>query len=162
MKLYEISSTYRDIIQQIESGEIPDDQAVDLIDQMEGEWQTKAESVGGYILNLRAEVYAIEAAIKRMRERVERTEKRADRLAEYLQWQMQVVGKMELKTPEWRFKRVLNPPRVIVPDESKVPHNYWNERSIKTLDKRLIKQVLDDGFELDWAHLEQSEKLRIG
>lgn len=161
MKLYEISETYRDIIQLIESGEIPDDQAVDLIEQMEGEWIQKAESVGSYILNLRAEIFAINNAIKRMRERMERTEKRADRLAEYLQWQMQQVGKREIKTAEWTAKLRKSPPSVVIVNESEIPADYWREKLIRSVDKRLALDAMKDGFDVPGIRIEQNEKLRI-
>lgn len=162
MKLYEISADYLEIINAIESGEIPDDQAVDLIEQMEGEWQTKAEAVGSYLLNLRAEINAIYAAAKRMVDRAERTEKRADRLAEYLQWQMQRVGKREIKTPEWTAKLRKSPPSVAIVDEWEIPAGYWREKTTRSVDKALIREAMKDGHDVPGVKIEQSEKLRIG
>ena len=70
MKLYEINQKYLEILDAIENGEIPVDCIKDTLDSVEGDFETKIDSIVSYVKNLKAEREAIKNEIKTLQARV--------------------------------------------------------------------------------------------
>lgn len=81
------------------------------------------------------------------------------RMKENLQYAMNETGKRKFKTDYYSFSIQKNPPRLVVDDEEAIADDYFViERS---LDKSLLKQALNKGYEVNGAHLERGESVRI-
>lgn len=81
------------------------------------------------------------------------------RMKENLQYAMNETGKRKFKTDYYSFSIQKNPPRLVVDDEEAIADDYFvMERS---LDKSLLKQALNTGHEVNGAHLERRESVRI-
>lgn len=92
MSLYEVTTTYRRLIEAIENEEIPAEAIADTLEAVNGEWGERADAVLSSIKNYRAECEAIRAEEKALAERRKRKERVVERLTEYLSNNMLAVG----------------------------------------------------------------------
>lgn len=159
--LYAVTSRYQAALDELlDDDELPLEAITDTLEALEGEWEDKAKSVAGAILNLRASAQARRAAAARILETARTEETRAERLTDYLAKAMQALNRTRLDTPEWtaRFKRC--PPRVVVDDEAAVPEEFITREVTLKIDKRALREALKEANYL-FAHLEQDTKLMI-
>ena len=101
----------------------------------------------------------INEEIERLKARKDVISNNADRVKKYLEKAMIDTGKRKFKTALFGFNIQKNPASVVIDQEDKIPEEYWIKQDPK-LDKALLKKWLKDNPE-DFAHLEQSEGLRI-
>ena len=74
---------------------------------------------------------------------------------------MIATGKTKFKTELFNFGIQKNPPKLVLDKEVEdIPMDYYIFQD-PIADKEKIKQELKEGKELDFAHLEQGESLRI-
>lgn len=101
----------------------------------------------------------INEEIERLKVRKDVISNNADRVKKYLEKAMIDTGKRKFKTALFGFNIQKNPASVVVDQEDKIPEEYWIKQDPK-LDKASLKKWLKDN-PADFAHLEQSEGLRI-
>lgn len=99
MTLYELTSAYRNLVEAIEAGEIPEEAINDTLEAVGGEFELKCDNVACAIKNLLAEAEMIKAEEEKLAERRKRKLASADRLSEYLSASMQRAERMKLETP---------------------------------------------------------------
>ena len=83
----------------------------------------------------------------------------AKRLKARIYQAMLVTGKRKFKTTLFSFNIQKNTPSLVIDQEDRIPKEYWVEQAPR-LDKPALKKWLKDN-PADFAHLEQSEGLRI-
>ena len=86
--LHEISDAFRSIDEMVNNGDISEDDIVDQIEAMEGEFKQKAIQVSTIRHNLNPVVDGIDAEIKRLTARKKAVKNRQDSLSGYLQVNM--------------------------------------------------------------------------
>src|ERR1700677_1355154 len=97
MKLYEITSQYQAIFDEVtEDGEITETD-FEKLDGLKEDFVAKAINVAGYIKNLEAESDAIARAIQDMKVRQNSLENKAQSLRDYLQFNLQELNINEIK-----------------------------------------------------------------
>lgn len=162
MKLYEITADIRLLLEQHEVGEINDEQIADMLEQVGAAWDEKAHAVAAYILELEAQAAAMQDVIDGIQDRMERVEKRADSMRDYLKAQMKAVCKTKIECTEFTIGVRKNPPCVVLTDA--VPANFMTTPKPPEPRPNLtaIKAMLQEMSEpCDFAHLEQGERLEI-
>lgn len=132
----------------------------DTMEGLEGEIEDKADGYAMVMKDLDGQVAAIKKEEERLAARRRTIENRVEYMKSKLQEMMTVTGKTKFKTPLFSFGIQKNPASVVIDDESKVPAGYWIPQQPK-LDKASLKDWLKEGNECEWAHLAQSESLRI-
>ena len=162
MKLYEISTQYQDIFNNVdESGEISEEQ-LDLIGELSDDFRDKAIAIASFIKNLEAEKEAIDNAIKGMSDRKSRLSGKISSMGDYLHNNMQLVGLTEITgSPYFKIRIKACPVSVEVMDESLLPSEYLRERVSVSVDKIKIKDDINAGFEIPGASLVRKLKLEI-
>ena len=163
--LYEINQTYKDFLDQIASGEIPEEAIADTLEALDGEFDSKADDVACYIKSLLSDVQAIKAEQDNLSERAQIIKHKADRLTDYL---YQARGKDKLETPRNVLKIRKNPPSVQIDDEAAFIE--WAKTQKDTdmltvkdpiINKTSVKNALKAGAEVPHAQLVAGEKLSI-
>lgn len=105
---------------------------------------------------------AVEEAAKKMKQRANLLNKKADRIRDYLMQQMLLLGERSIDVPEFSMKIKKNPPSVIIDNEDLIPDKYWYEiPATWAIDKAMIKKDIDMGDEVPGAHLHQGDRLEI-
>jgi hypothetical protein len=83
----------------------------------------------------------------------------------YLLTNMQVAGITKIEANNGSFKASIqnNPPSVVIDDESLIPADYMRvpDAPPPAPDKTLIKQAINDGYEVPGAHLQTTQRLVI-
>ena len=84
MKLYELAQDYKDFLQAVEDGLIPEDCIADSLESITCLIEDKADNIACMIKNLNAEALAIKTEEQALAERRKAKEKQVERLKEYL------------------------------------------------------------------------------
>lgn len=159
MTLYELTSEYLELLSMLEDPDIDEQTINDTLEAIGGELEDKADGYARVMRQMDADATAIKKEEERLYARRKSLENRSAWLKQRLQSVMEVTGKKKFKTELFSFGIQKNPASVVVDDESKVPAGYWIPQQPK-LDKTSLKEWLKD-YECEWAHLAQSESLRI-
>lgn len=167
MKLYEIADTYRAFMAAVDAGEIPEDAITDTLDGIAGEFEQKADNIACLIKELRLEAQAIKEEADNLYTRQRQKAAAADRLAKYLQQNMQATNKGKIETARNKITIKKCPASCRITDEGTLLG--WLEmhkmhdciRRETTIRKRELLMRLKDGEEIPGAELEIGERIEI-
>jgi hypothetical protein len=162
MKLYEITNEVQSIFNNIsEDGELLQEH-LDNLDALQQEFEYKAVSVAAYIKNIEAEETMIAEAIKEMASRKSKLTNKIQSPSDYLQFNLQKLSINEIKTsPYFKIRLKTCPPSVDVFDENLIPAEFWREKTTTSVDKIMLKEVLNEGVDVPGATIQRKIKLEI-
>ena len=163
MNLYEIDKAYLDVI---ESGFSFDDETGELLfdesmmDQLEGEFNTKIDNICAYIKNQEALKSGISDEIKSLNDRKKSVDNKIDYLKKLITDSMARRDVKKLETPRNRisFRKSVS---VNVLDESQIDGSYFVEKVERKLDKKTLLADLKNGVEVDGAELLEKQNIQI-
>lgn len=158
--LYDLTGAWLDLYDMADDPDVDAEVWFDTIEGLEGEIEDKADGYAKVITQLTADSLAIKDEEDRLYNRRKTIENRIRNMKDRLQQMMELTGKTKFKTPLFSFNIQNNPASVVIDDESKVPKRFWIQQEPK-LDKQAIKELLKDGITCDYAHLMQTQGLRI-
>lgn len=158
--MYELTGEFRELLALAGDPEIDPEAIADTLEAIQGEIEQKAENTAVIINELTAEAAKIKAEEIRLTERRKALENHAARLKDGLYNAMKTVGREKFKTTLFSFNIQNNPVKLVIDDESKVPGEYLIEQAPK-VDNAALKEFLKNGNTCSYAHLEQTESLRI-
>lgn len=158
--LYELTADYQALLVMAEDPETDPQAIKDTLEGLEGEIEDKADAYARVIAELKGKMQMIDAEIARLQKMSDSIENNIDTIKKNLQKCMTVTGKTKFKTSLFSFWIQKNQAALKIDDESKIPLEYWIPQPAK-VDNEAIKKLIKDGNELDYAHLEQSESIRI-
>ena len=142
-----------------ETGEIDETQLAIYLEQLQLDRKTKIDNIAVYVKNLEAEAVAIRAEEKRLKERREAKERKAERLKNYIKTSMLLQG--ETKFESARVSMALRNSKAVVVDESKLESVYFINKIVQSVDKKAIKAALEAGILVEGAMLEERKNLQI-
>lgn len=155
--LYELTGQFRELLELIEQGEIDADLLADTLEGLEGEIEIKADGYAKVIRELEGQASMLKGEIDRLSDRKSSIENNIKAMKESLEMAMRSTGKVKFKTDLFSFNIQKNPARLVITGD--VPSDYLIPQEPK-VDNKTIKDLLKEK-ELPFAHLEQSESLRI-
>ena len=112
---------------------------------------------------LKMTLKGIEAEQKRLDNlHMERTQ-RIERLEKMVQWVLEQVGQTEWHNDLHTVRLKRNPPKVVIESEAMVPRAFIKETyEVKeTIDKRAIKDALENGIPVEGCKLTQDWRLEV-
>lgn len=140
-----------------ETGEFFPDRVWALLEQYEGERNTKLENVALYVKSLTAEADAIKAEEKALADRRKAKEKRVESLKQYLTNALELQGKFETPRVSLSFRK-----SVSVEVDTKVLGKEWMTEKIEySPDKAALRLALKAGTEIAGAQLIEKQNLQI-
>lgn len=160
MTLYELTEDYMNLLELAEDPDIDEQAFTDTLEGIDGALEDKAEGYAKVIRTLEGDAAACDAESKRLRTKKQTIENNIKRMKSALQMAMEATGKRKFKTPLFSFGIQKNPESVVIDHAGKVPASYWIPQPPE-LDKKAIKAYLKENEGVEWAHLEQTESLRI-
>ena len=160
MTLYELTDDYLRLLEFAEDPECDPDVLKDTLEGIEGSIEVKADGYAKVIKELTARKEALDAEVARLQNRSRTIDNNIKRIKENLTFCMVAIDKRKIKTDLFSFSVQKNQASVKfdIPEEE-VPDEYM--RIKKEPDKTSIKKAIESGEEITWAHLEQSEGVRI-
>jgi len=157
--LYELTGQYRELLELAESEELDKQLIADTLEGLDGEIEIKADGYAKVIRELEGKTAVLKDEIDRLSKRKSVIENNIKSMKEALQNAMFITGKTKFKTDLFNFNIQKNPPRLVIDKPEEVPEEYLIPQEPK-IDTSAIKEALKQQ-ELPFAHLEQSESLRI-
>ena len=158
--LYAIADRYREILS-IDMDD-PDAKAAlkAALDEVQEQFDLKAESIIRYIRNLEAQGDAIRAEEKHLADRRKAVENKAASLKDYIAESMRGLNLPSVKAGIFEAKFQKNPAALSIIDASKIPARFFIPQEPR-LDNASLKDALKAGEAVDGAELVQGESLRI-
>ena len=157
--LYEIEQSYIDWLASVEDngGEITDELMIEL-ESLTSDFDTKAEVLGIFIKDLRADSEKYKAEKLKLEARQSSATKLADRLMARLESSMKVTGRTKFSSPKVQMS-FRNSASVKITDETLIPDEFW--RVSKEPKKDDIKTAIKAGVEVAGAEIEYKESLWV-
>lgn len=143
-----------------ETGEIDEAKALGYLDALQIERGRKIENIALYIKSLKAEAEAIKAEEKRLKERREAKERKAERMSDYLKYSMLAFNEKQFETARVALSFRASK-QVIVSDMDKLDKAYIKEKVEYSADKTAIKKAIDAGVIVAGAYIEEKQNLNI-
>ena len=159
--LYDIDQDILDCVD-LETGEILDTEKLDAL-QMERE--RKLEGVALWIKDMKAEAAAIKEEADKLTARKRSLDNKIDGLKT---WLLMALGGEKLSTPRCKVYQTHNQ-RVVIDDEKALIHIFLSSPSGEKflrmkdpeIDKTALKDSMKQGYEYEFAHLEETESVVI-
>lgn len=158
-KLYELAEEYNELLEMMEDDSVDMEVLRDTLEGVEGEIEIKAENLAKIIKELDGTATMIETEINRLKAKKDAISNNAKSAKKYLESVMIATGKKKFKTDLFGFSIQKNPPSLVIDQEEDIPDEYWVAQKPK-LDNTALKKWLKEN-KSDFAHLEQTESLRI-
>ena len=160
MRLYEIGAELRAALAELDSadGVLEGDLEMRL-DLCEVAFAEKVEGCLAIAAERQAEADAMAEAGRKLMARAKTQESSVHRLRDYVEACMRGAGARSVKTRLFTATIQRNPARLVLTGE--VPEAYTEVVTTTKPRTAAIKQALSDGLDLDFAHLEASESLRV-
>lgn len=161
MTLYELTGQWQQVQDALYDPDFDQETAAAMLDDIEAALEDKADHYAMMIKSMEADAAALDEEIHRLCARRSTLGNRAGWLKERLQMAMYATGKTKIKTPYFSFCIQKNPVSVVLDaDLLHIPDNYLIPQPPK-VDKKAIGAAIKAGEDISFAHLEQSEGLRI-
>lgn len=159
MKLYDISERYKNLMQLMEEGEVPEDILKESLNSVEEEFEEKANNIAKLVKTEKAEVAVLKEEIKRLTNRAKAKENNSKNLQKYLEENMIMAGKEKFKTTLFSFNIQANAKSLKIIDENLIPEKY-KFTEVNYL-KDVIKNDIKNGLDVPGVDLVQTRSLRI-
>lgn len=160
-RLYDLKEDYKKIAEMLYEEEIDEECILDTLESIEAEIEDKADNYAVIIKELLADAKICKEEKQRLENRQKSFENRAKFLKDRLEETMRETGKLKFKTAKFSFGIQTNgglAPLWITEDINIIPEPYLK----KEPDNTKIRQAIDSGENLPFAHLEpRGESLRI-
>lgn len=163
MRLYEIDRLLEEVINNgmsvdYETGEVLFDSS--SLDELRYELNEKMEACGIYLKGVRADIEALKAEESALRKRRQITERKAERLADYIQGVLTSRYEGKFETPKVKLS-TRRSSRIEVEDESLVPADFVNETVTYSVDKKKAKAEMKNGNAIPGLALIESQSLQV-
>lgn len=164
MKLYELTGSFNEIFEALETEEELNYQALeDTLQAIEGAIEQKADGIAKVVKSLEktAEAYSSEA--KRLSEKAKSTSNKIDWLKDYLLRAMEATAKQKIPTDIGTVYKWKSPPSVNVLSEDAIPRKYWiiPPPPAPQLDKKMIIADLKADVGVPGTEIHQGYHIRI-
>ena len=165
MRLYEIAEAYRNFIEAVENGDIPEEAIADTLESITSVLEDKADNIACLIKNMSAEAEAIKAEEAKLAERRKAKEKQVDRLKEYLSNTLLASGYTKLETARNKITFRKSESVAVADEAAFIEWAISNEDTYLTykspvINKTAIKDALKNGIELNGAYIETKQNLQ--
>jgi len=155
MQLYKITESMKEVQAMVDDG-VPLDQLEDTMKLIEMDFKEKAESILYVLANIRSEMEACKAEETRLADRHKAKEKQADKLKEYLLYNMQELksGKIDNGVMSASIRK--GAPVLVITNEEAIPNEYKKIAVTSSTDKKgLLKalKALEEGETIEGAEI---------
>lgn len=162
MNLYELTTELRETLDNAfdpETGEL-----LPIFEEKRALWGSKARDVTAYLLNCEANAAQCKSHIAQVKKRMDREQKKADSLRDYLRENMKASGITSLKADDGSFEAKLYLERdksVVIEDGATFPPELCNPPKPPEPSKKLIEEAILRGEPIAGAHIVKKDRLTI-
>jgi hypothetical protein len=157
--LYDLTNEYFQILELMEDPDIDQEIIQQVLGELTDKIESKAENIAKVIKSIEGDIEVISAEEKRLQGKRRALETNKERLKQYLQEQLELVGRTTVKTPLFSIGVQNNPVSVEVIEENIIPEDFISYTP--TINKKDILTQLKEGKEIPGVALKQTRSLRI-
>ena len=152
--LREITGTYVDVAF---DDNLTTEQIAEKINALNEKIEIKCENGISVIQNLQAKATAMDAEIKRLTQCKKAIESRIASIKDYYIYELSSIGKKKVLTNlgTMTVAKVGGKKPLKIDDETAIPQEYFNQRTVYELDKEKLRTAIEDGEVVKGAHLEE-------
>lgn len=155
----ELTGLWLKLLEMSEDPDMDAEAIAEAFDQIEGEVEYKADCMAMVRQELLNSAEACRKEADRLTKRARAFENNAGVLMGRLEYLMRFTDKLKFKTTKFNFGIQKNPPSLVIDDEKQVPPEYLVIEY--KVNKAAIKDAIKAGDQIEFAHMEQTEGLRI-
>ena len=158
--LYKLNEFWQEVVNMLYQDDVDEQMILDTLESIEGEIEDKADNYAKIIKEIEAKRDARKSEAKRLTDSASVLDNKIKYLKQNLFNIMKDTGKTKFTTDLFTFRIQKNGGKRALTIDGEVPKEY--QKTIIENDTDKIRQALEEGKELKFAHLEpQSESLRI-
>ncbi|MGN1300546.1 MAG: siphovirus Gp157 family protein [Clostridia bacterium] len=158
--LYQLTNNYETVLNMLYEEDVDEQMILDTLEGIEGEIEDKADNYAKIIKELESKRDSRKAEAKRLSDSATVFDNRIKALKNNLYNAMKTTGKTKFATDLFSFNIARNGGKQSLTIDGEVPEEYTKTTVENDTDK--IRQALEEGKELAFAHLEpRGESLRI-
>lgn len=163
MRLYDIA---QDLYEVINGGMVFDEETGEVIfdctnlDALQDSFDEKLEACGIFVKNLNADITAMKDERRRLTERIDRDEKKVERLKSYISDCMSIAERDRISTAKVDIGKRKSY-AVSVDDEKAIPYYFKRTETVEKINKSAILKLLKEGKEIEGASLEERRNIII-
>ena len=154
--LYQLTGEYLQLLEMMQDPDLDPQTLADTMEGLTGEIEIKAENYAIVIDDLQTESAKFRKEAARLLKHADRLDANADRMKENLMQSMIATGREKFKSEHYRFSVVGNGGVKPLKFTGEVPEEYM--RMKPEVDNKKIREALDAGQTLSFAHLEERGK----
>lgn len=161
--LYEISEEFQRLYGMADECDLSQEDIADTVESLECELADKADGYAITIRSLEGDIAMLKMEIERLTARKRTIENNIRNMKRSLELAMRAAGKEKIKTKLFSFGIQRNQPSLVIDDPRAIPEKFLIPQEPK-VDNAAVKKMLKGLDEHEfclWAHLENSESLRI-
>lgn len=121
--------------------------------------QEKQKNTIMYYKNIIGTVDVLDAEMQRLSKLKQIYNNKADRIKNLIEYGMGDDEAIDFGICGAKFKK--NPPSVIIDDEALIPKAYIKEKVVTSIDKAALRKDIQEGDQIEGAHIEQGTRLTI-
>ncbi|MCI8332639.1 MAG: siphovirus Gp157 family protein [Clostridiales bacterium] len=168
MNLYTIDEQIRILLDQgfneecidAETGEILEEKAQKLLEDLQGQRNEKIENIALYIKDLSAKAEAIKQEEQRLSERRKAKEKKIEWMKQFL-----TTSLLSSSTEKFESARVCigfrKSEKIIIENEAALEDKYITVETKRTPNKKALKEAIKAGAAVQGAHIQESKNIQI-
>lgn len=160
MHLYELTDKYLQAFEALQVDEDGNMQGYEALEQLAGELDEKLEAVACFIKDQRGEVEKFKAEEKALAARRKQLESRAKWLSNYLQGQLEAVGREKFETARCKLGFTKST-KVNVLDMDLLPEEYRRVVTTVEPDKKALLPLLRAGEVISGVELQENRTFQI-
>lgn len=159
MTLYELTEEVYRLLEFAEDPECDEEVFLDTLEGLQGDIEEKSDAYGKIIRQLESDKKAVESEIERLTNRKDLIGNRIRTMKDALYRAFKALDTQKLKTELFTFYIQKNTPSVVIDLPDEVPDEFYQVK--RELSKNTIKDAINKGATFKFAHLEQSESIRM-
>ena len=163
-KLFDIAERYKNIeelSELVNSGELDAEVLQNALNEVEGELTDKLNNITYIVRKLEGEMATIKAEKERLDKREKTTKKTVENLKSYMFNAMKFTDTKKLSNGLNTWSIAKSPKSVKILDEQLIREEFKVEKVTVSVDKKKLKEALENGELIDGAEIVQNESLRI-
>ena len=153
-QLYKISDDYKGLVDLVESGEATQDMIADTMEGVSAMFEEKASAIVTIANDYKLHCDRIDSEIARLTDMKNAMKNKQDSLKEYLRVNMERTGIKKIQCEFFTITLRAGSQMVSITDESAIPDEYVNVKTVVTPDKRAILAALKKREDVPGAEIQ--------
>lgn len=150
MKLYELSHSYKQVLDMMDSEEVDEEMLIDTLESIEGSIEEKLENIAKIIMVTNGDIEVFKAEEKRIATKRKSMENTVTRLKQYTLDCLNISGQTKIQAGTFSVRKQKNPPSINVVDQKRIPLKFLIPQEPK-VDTKEIAKMLKSGKQVDGA-----------